>query len=175
MADLENYNFDSDDTDQVDTILVLDVIEHLRMPEAFLRKMRIRYCKEDPMLIITTGNIAYFLIRFALFFGQFNYGSRGILDLDHTRLFTFNSMRRMLIYSGYIILEEKGIPAPFPLALGDNWLARFLVVVNLVLIRLSKTLFSYQIGFVVRLKPTLEQLLADAAASSEHKLNALVQ
>ena len=30
-----------------------------------------------------------------LLFGQFNYGKRGILDLTHTRLFTFESFRRL--------------------------------------------------------------------------------
>ena len=76
-------------------------------------------------MIITTGNIGFFVVRFGLLFGQFNYGKRGILDMDHTRLFTFRALRRALANSGYVVVEEKGIPAPFPLAIGDNLLARF--------------------------------------------------
>ena len=36
----------------------------------------------------------------AMLFGQFNYGKRGILDMTHTRLFTFRSFRRLLEEAG---------------------------------------------------------------------------
>ena len=84
-----------------------------------------------------------------LLLGFFNYGSRGILDLTHTRLFTFATLRNLFEQSGYRIDEIRGIPAPFPLALGDTALARFLVRVNGLLIRLSRSLFAYQIFMVV--------------------------
>ena len=43
---------------------------------------------------------------------------RGILDLTHTRLFTFSTLRRLLEGAGFQVLELRGVPAPFPLALG---------------------------------------------------------
>ena len=41
-----------------------------------------------------------------LLFGQFNYGKRGILDLTHTRLFTFESFRRLFEQGGFRVAAE---------------------------------------------------------------------
>jgi hypothetical protein len=105
--------------------------------------------------------------------GQFNYGKRGTLDLTHTRLFTFGSFRRAVTQAGFDILEIKGVPAPFPLALGDNWFSRFLVKANQMLIPLSRGLFSYQIFFRMKPQPSLEYLLQTAAEHSERRARAL--
>jgi glycosyltransferase involved in cell wall biosynthesis len=167
-ANVEDYDF-ADALEHVDTILLLDILEHVRVPEALLQRIRERYSRCSPHVIVTTGNIAFFTARLGLLLGQFNYGKTGILDLDHTRLFTFSSMRRMLIDNGYDILEERGIPAPFPLAVGDGFLAHFLIAVNSGLILLSRGVFSYQMAFVVRPRPTLNHLLQDAVESSQQK------
>lgn len=165
-VDIENYDFDFI---EVDNILLLDVIEHLKRPDLFLSRLRENFSSKTPKIVITTGNIAFFPIRLGLLFGQFNYGKAGILDLDHTRLFTFASMRRMLLNNGFEILQEKGIPAPFPLAFGDGLFSRVLLFINGFLIYLSKSLFSYQMIFVVKLKPTLEVLLQHATISSQRR------
>ena len=98
--------------------------------------------------------------------GQFNYGKKGILDVTHTRLFTFRSIRELLAQSGYKILEVRGIPAPFPLALGNNLLARLLLGLNGLLIHLSKGLFGYQIFVRAEARPTVNNLLQETISSS---------
>ena len=168
-ADVETYDF-GEAAEQVDTILLLDIIEHLRQPEALLDKLRRQYAHSNPQVIITTGNIGFFVVRFGLLFGQFNYGKRGILDMDHTRLFTFRALRRALANSGYVVVEEKGIPAPFPLAIGDNLLARFLLALNRFLLLFSKGLFAYQIALVAQPLATLDHLLQDAHVSSQEQV-----
>ncbi len=94
-----------------------------------------------------------------LLFGHFNYGKKGILDATHTRLFTFRSLPVLLKQSGYKIIELRGIPAPFPKALGNNFLSRLLVRVNSALIRLSRGLFSYQIFVRAQARPAVHNLL----------------
>ena len=94
-----------------------------------------------------------------LMIGQFNYGKRGILDVTHTRLFTFASLRRALEQTGFTVLETKGVPCPFPLAIGDNFFSRTLLAVNQFLIRISRGLFSYQIFMTVKPRPLLKSLL----------------
>jgi hypothetical protein len=108
-----------------------------------------------------------------LLLGQFNYGKRGILDMTHTRLFTFSSLRRLLEQRGFQMIELRGIPAPFPLALGDNLLSRFLVAVNNACIRLFPRLFSYQILVVAAPKPSLELLLQRAITESSARTHTL--
>ena len=55
-----------------------------------------------------------------LLLGRFHYGPRGILDLTHTRLFTFASVRHLFEQAGFMVDEVRGIPAPFSFALGEN-------------------------------------------------------
>jgi glycosyltransferase involved in cell wall biosynthesis len=152
-------------------VLMLDVIEHLTRPEAFLEDLYAAL-KTNPQveILISTANIGFVIPRFMLLFGQFNYGKRGILDLTHTRLFTFGSFARAIRQAGFDILETHGVPAPFPLALGEGWLARFLVKANQVLIRVSRGLFSYQIFIRMKPRPSIEYLLKVAGEHSERRI-----
>src|SRR5438046_5373491 len=105
---------------QFDQIFMLDIIEHLKRPEEFMDELRFATNCKRPEIILTTANIGFFATRLMLLLGQFNYGKKGILDITHTRIFTFRSMRELLRQSGYKILEMRGVPAPFPVALGNN-------------------------------------------------------
>jgi glycosyltransferase involved in cell wall biosynthesis len=160
QSDVEAVDYQN--IEAVDTILMLDIIEHLRSPESLLLSLRNRFCREKPEIIITTGNIAFIPIRLMLLFGKFNYGKRGILDMTHTRLFTFKTMRNELLNYGFEILCETGIPAPFPLAFGKQRFSYWLLNINQLFIKLSKGLFSYQMAFVVRPRPTVDLLLENA-------------
>jgi len=64
----------------------------------------------------------------------------------------------------------SGLPAPFPLALGNGWLARTLLAINGLLIKVSKGLFSYQIAMVVVPRPTLNLLLRKAQDAGAEKM-----
>lgn len=148
-------------------VLLLDIIEHLRSPEEFMASLRASTDRaKDTTFIVSTGNVAFIVTRIMLLLGSFNYGARGILDRTHTRLFTFSSLRQLLQQAGYQIEKVRGIPAPFPLAMGDTFIARLALGINKVLIRISKTLFSYQIFMVVRPLPTVNSLLRTSAEAS---------
>ncbi len=148
------------DLTQFDFVLMLDVVEHLAQPERFLEQMRRALAlKPEAELILSTGNVGFFVTRAMLLLGQFNYGKRGILDLTHTRLFTFGSMLRALEQAGFSIAGVEGVPGPLPLALGDTWLSRLLLGINQALIRTSRGLFSYQIMIRAHATPVLEALL----------------
>jgi glycosyltransferase involved in cell wall biosynthesis len=154
------------DTRQYDVLLMLDVIEHLRDPERFLEEIRKQFEHEPKKLVLTTPNIAFLVQRLMLLGGQFNYGKAGILDRTHTRLFTFRSIRHLLRDAGFKIKTVKGVPAPFPKVLGEGILGRTAVAANLALIRLSKTLFSYQIFIEAESTPDVDFLVSDAHARS---------
>jgi glycosyltransferase involved in cell wall biosynthesis len=152
---------------QFDHVLLLDVIEHLSDPEAFVTELRQRLSGNQRVkVLVSTGNIGFIVPRLMLFFGKFNYGPKGILDRTHTRLFTFATFRQLFEQNGFEILETKGVPGPYPLALGDGWLSRSLLAINATLIRIRRQVFSYQMFFVVRPKPSIEYLLAHAQEQS---------
>jgi glycosyltransferase involved in cell wall biosynthesis len=158
-----------------DQIMMLDIIEHLKQPEKFMDELRFAALCKRPEVIITTANIGFFVTRLMLFFGQFNYGRKGILDATHTRLFTFRSLKALLEQSGYNVLEVRGIPAPFPKAIGNNFVSRFFLRFNQACIRISKGLFSYQIFVRAVAKPTVQNLLGETIESSDRLRESLLK
>jgi 2-polyprenyl-3-methyl-5-hydroxy-6-metoxy-1,4-benzoquinol methylase len=154
-----------DRLDFADVVLLLDVVEHLKSPEAFIAWLHGATASvRDVKIIVSTGNVGFVVVRLMLLLGQFNYAKRGILDLTHTRLFTFDSLRRVFEESGFAVCAVRGIPAPFPQVIPNRGLANLMMRANQLLIRVSPSLFAYQILMVLRPMPTLEQVLRASQA-----------
>ena len=143
-----------------DYLLMLDVVEKLRSPEQFVEELRKKFDFTPRTLILSTPNVAFAVQRLMLSIGQFNYSKQGVLDLTHTRLFTFRGIEHLLRDAGFRIKEVRGVPAPFPKAFGDGPLARAAIKLNEALIKVSKTLFAYQIYVVAESTPDVEFVLA---------------
>jgi glycosyltransferase involved in cell wall biosynthesis len=159
------------EANQYEAVVMLDVIEHLNRPESFLEELRQRLSANYSIeLLISTANVGFFVTRAMLLLGQFNYGPRGILDMTHTRLFTFGSLRRALNQAGFDIIETRGVPAPYPLAIGDNRVSRLLLFINQLLIRFSRGLFAYQIFIRAKPQPSLQSLLNRAETESTSRI-----
>jgi len=156
-----------------DQILLMDLIEHLHDPETFMDALRQGTHGRRPEVIITSANVAFFVTRLMLALGQFNYSRKGILGLGHRRLFTFKSLRALLEQAGYEILEARGVPAPFPLALGSNVWAKSLLKLNQFLLKISKGLFAYQVCIRARALPDARHLLTETISGSA-KLRSLL-
>jgi SAM-dependent methyltransferase len=150
-----------------DWLLLLDVIEHLASPERFLADLRDAYELSGPTILLSAPNTAFLPMRIMLLLGQINYGKEGILDFGHTRLFTLGTLRDLLEQIGYEVLDARGVPAPFPKALGDHRLSRALVRANELAIRVSRRLFAYQVFLHVRPRPTVKHLLRATRSHSE--------
>ena len=157
------------DVADYDQVFMLDIIEHLKDPEAFLEMLRAKAVNKRPEIILTTANIAFFVTRMMLFLGQFNYGRKGILDRTHTRLFTWSSLRELFEQTGYNVLEIKGIPAPFPKVIGKGIFGKVVMAINGFLVKLwgFRSLFSYQIYVRAQARPTVPNILRQTIVSSE--------
>ena len=164
-----NITLPNIDYDKLDYIIILDVIEHLKSPEKFMVNLynKILY-NEKVKILISTPNISFFVIRFMLLFGSFNYGKKGILDRTHTRLFTFSTFEKLMTASNFKIIEKKGIPPPYPLALGKNLISRILLNINSFFIIILKSLFSYQIFLTIKPNTSLELLLKNAEKKAKN-------
>jgi glycosyltransferase involved in cell wall biosynthesis len=144
-----------------DTVLALDIIEHLISPESFLESLRQAACLRGSRIILSTPNITFLPLRFMVLFGFFNYGKRGILDRTHMRLYTIGSLHRMLQQAGFEVISLRGVPAPFPLAFGrTSWIGKILLEINRMLVLIWPGAFSYQIYCEAKPSPTLDDLLA---------------
>jgi hypothetical protein len=147
-------------------LTLLDVIEHLKDPEDFLDRLRSQFDYSPKRIVLTTPNVGFVVQRLMLLIGEFNYGKFGILDRTHTRLFTFRGAEQLMKDTGFVIREVRGIPAPFPKVLGNGFLGKAALKANLAAIRVSKTLFSYQILIIADATPDVEFLLRDAREKS---------
>lgn len=156
-----NLDFGLPDIDEdIDVVVMLDVIEHLRSPENFAEQLA-QFCRDRNVrrVHVSTGNIAFAVTRLGLLLGQFNYGPRGILDMTHTRLFTSRTLRRLFRQAGFLIGDVEGVPAPFPLALGDGSKARALLKANQVAISVVPKLFSFQFFLDLQAPVDLNKML----------------
>lgn len=167
ITDFYSLNLDKGlpeiDYEKIDYILLLDVIEHINDPELFMKNLYDKISKNEKVeILISTGNVSFIIIRLMLLFGSFNYGKRGILDKTHTRLFTFNTFKNLILGSNFKIIDIVGIPCPFPIVLKSKLINKILMNVNSFFIFFSKSVFSYQMFFKIKPSPSLELLLEKA-------------
>lgn len=133
-----------------ETILLLDVLEHLKNPEMILALVR-KYLRNNGQLIISVPNVAHLSVRWMLLWGNFDYENRGILDKTHVHFYTQKSLIHLLAKQGFVI--EKIIPtngigkAPFIYKITD----RLPKMWQYQITKMFPTLFAYQFIVVVRL------------------------
>jgi SAM-dependent methyltransferase len=152
--------FDALDTDMV---LMLDVIEELPSPEQLLLNLRnhsraLRPGKEAPVVVVVTPNVAFISNRVALLFGRFNYTDRGILDIEHRRLFNRVSLRRTLGDCGYVIEKIEPVAVPWEAVIGGG-MGRFLQSATGLLAKIWPSAFAFQFMVTCRPMPGVEQIL----------------
>ena len=165
------------DISDYDQVFMLDIIEHLKDPEVFMEMLGEKAGHKRPEIVLTTANIAFFVTRFMLLLGQFNYGRKGILDRTHTRLFTRNSLRELFEQTGYNVIEMRGIPAPFPKVIGNGVLGKIVMAINTFLCRIPflRSLFTYQLYVRAQPRPTVPALLSKTIEASEKLRTELTQ
>jgi 2-polyprenyl-3-methyl-5-hydroxy-6-metoxy-1,4-benzoquinol methylase len=100
-----------------DTILLLDVLEHLVHPERLLADARKRLAPGG-VVIVSLPNVANVTVRLALLAGRFPYADRGILDRTHLRFYTRRSARALLEGCGFEVHKQIDSVMPVELALG---------------------------------------------------------
>jgi 2-polyprenyl-3-methyl-5-hydroxy-6-metoxy-1,4-benzoquinol methylase len=92
-ADLERVR-------SVDTVLLLDVLEHMYNPWAELEFLATSL-SPDAQVIVSLPNIGHISVLESLANGAFRYQALGILDVTHVRFFTFAEMLAMFEQTGF--------------------------------------------------------------------------
>jgi hypothetical protein len=109
-------------------------------------------------------------MRLSLLLGRFEYGRRGILDITHRRLFTFNTLRRAMRAAGFTIERTEGVAPPLPFVFGSgSAFAGLLMAIARGPARLWPRLFAFQCLVVARPRPLLATLLARARKAAEER------
>jgi len=161
LADIESFAFPY--RNEFDYILFADVLEHLRDPEAVLRRC-IPALKESGKIIISVPNIANILVRASLLLGKFDYMERGILDRTHLRFFTLRSLKKMMAEVDCRVLDVIPTPLPVQIVFPFTQKSVFSPIHEFVyaLTRCWKKAFAYQ--FVITAAPRHSQI-SDASVA----------
>lgn len=97
--------WDADDMERlrtVDTVLLLDVLEHMYNPWTHLEALS-RHLPQDAQVIVSMPNAGHFSVLENLAAGTFPYQATGILDVTHVRFFTLAGMQAMFRQTGFRI------------------------------------------------------------------------
>ncbi len=139
------------DISKYDIVLILDTIQDHSNPEDFLLNLRKKTEEITmPKMLISVQNIGLFLMRLSHLVGRFNYADRGILNINHKRLYSQKSFKKLLTETGYEIKSIRGIGIPFG-ALGDGLMFKIFSKISAILAILWPSLFAFQ--FVAEVKP----------------------
>ena len=151
LADIETFAFPY--RQEFDYILFADILEHLRDPAAVLRKA-IPALRDTGKLIISVPNVANWIIRLSLLFGNFDSADRGILDKTHLHFFTLRTLTKMMAEVSCRVLDVTPTTLPvqlvFPFTEGKAFAP--LHALHDALTGSWKTVFAYQ--FVVTAAPS---------------------
>lgn len=165
VGNVEHLNFDS--LGRYDAVVLGDIVEHLRNPDAILSQIP-AMLQPGGKCIISVPNVANLWVRLNLLFGRFNYARSGIMDATHLRFFTLKSVKELLAATQLRVVSLTGTPIPWPLVFGNGGVTvRLLNRMNWWLVKLRKTLFAYQ--FVIVCESSREQpVLAVELARGEN-------
>jgi 2-polyprenyl-3-methyl-5-hydroxy-6-metoxy-1,4-benzoquinol methylase len=89
-----------------DAIVLADVVEHLRDPEAALRGL-VPKLAPGGRFVLSVPNVAHWSVRASLLRGRFRYEDVGLLDRTHLRFFTRESLLELLDACGLQLEREE--------------------------------------------------------------------
>lgn len=143
--------------EKFDCVLTLDTIEHLIDPEKSTDKI-FNILKPHGILFASTANIGYFVTRFALLLGVFNYGKRGILDMSHKRLFTIYSFKKLLSSRGFIIKKIIYFGPPIIDMVGNNPILKIIDFFSAQAAKIWPSMFAYNFLIVAERMESIEEI-----------------
>lgn len=133
-----------------DVVVAADILQFLAEPEKLLRQIR-SVLRPGGQVYVCVPNAVHWYPRARFLLGRFDYDRRGILDVNHLRFFTRRSLRRLLVRTGYDILDEQVRALPFG---GQRLLAR-----------VFPNLFGYQL--IARTTPHHEDTIGAPSLADE--------
>ncbi len=159
LADLE-HGIPAEVEGEFDLVLAVDVLGHVRDPEALLAAAGARLRRGGTMLV-SVANFGHWYPRLRVASGHFDYDRRGILDRGHLRFFTRASAERCFAAAGLEVrrVEPVGLPVRLMLrrasgAPSGAQASQVLQRIDSVGVAVSPSLCAYQ--FLFELQPPAE-------------------
>lgn len=96
---------------EIDTVLLLDVLEHLVDPWRVLVALR-QALPPGARIVASLPNIANVEALHALASGRWPYAADGLFDITHLRFFTTQGIRELFEQTGYAVLRVAPVAHP---------------------------------------------------------------
>lgn len=113
-GDIEDRLLISSIEKKFDSILFMDVLEHLIDPSSVLKRAKL-LLNRNGRIMVTGPNVAYWAIRKDLLLGRWMYEQGGIRDSAHLRWYTAFGWRSLIENSGYKIVLFEAVEGMIPL------------------------------------------------------------
>ena len=81
------HSLDALQFEKFDVITLVDVLEHLKHPQALLERLK-PFLMDESIILLSVPNVAHVSVRLELLTGDFRYEDAGILDSTHLKFFT---------------------------------------------------------------------------------------
>lgn len=94
-----------------DAVVCGDVLEHLRDPDALLRRVR-AWLRPGGCLVASVPNVRHHSVVGSLLEGNWTYESAGLLDRDHVRFFTRREVEKLVARAGFALRDWRIVPGP---------------------------------------------------------------
>jgi len=172
QADLE-HGIPAEVGSDYDLVVIADVLEQLARPSRLMRDIW-TVLKPGGQVLLSVPNFGHWYPRLKVAVGRFGYDRRGILDETHLRFFTRRTLRRLVVETGFDILEERQTGLPMAALFVRPSGHRVLRALDGWLARLRPSLFAYQL--LMRLTPHYEATVeAEVVASAQDALAAAAE
>lgn len=113
-ADLDETDFSFLSDKRFRTIVLADVLEHLKDPRRVVLRLK-KYAEPDGHFIFSFPNMECFAVQPFVFLGMKPKMKRGPFDATHLHDFTFESAQKIFKESGLEVIETRSTPLPLPL------------------------------------------------------------
>jgi hypothetical protein len=159
-----------DENNNFDYIFLLDDCGMAQNPDELVLKLaQISKYTPNMKICVTVANIGFLLTRLLLLFGRFSYTRRGILNLNSFHFFTMRSARNIFQQNGFTVSEIRGLPVPYSSLFSSDLLIKRLTFLHKCLIKIRKSLFSFQFVFFITPPISLQHFLSTAIEVSGQK------
>jgi 2-polyprenyl-3-methyl-5-hydroxy-6-metoxy-1,4-benzoquinol methylase len=111
VSDVEALAADGFPADTFDVVVCGDVLEHLREPGQFLRRVR-DWLQPEGQLIASIPNVRHHSVVNALLAGNWTYETAGLLDRTHLRFFTRRTIGDLFHLAGFAVRSWSIVPGP---------------------------------------------------------------